>query len=140
MPLIPTPFSGTRISEVVTPKTALAFYASLLLIDGVVTAALTVPCASVSALNYLVPWVLGFGAFVFLGIVAVVIGLNIKDPSKLQLGEVTSRDYIQIQHEKAIRGDSIGGQYLEPKPAGDQMQVTDSQDVPALNASAEEAE
>jgi hypothetical protein len=121
MTLIPPMLSGTKVSEVTTPKTALAFYAGLLLIDGVVGISATVVCASVSSLNYLVPWVLGVTALVFVGILCVVIWLNINDPEKLQLGEVTSRDYVQIQQAKAIRGDSLGGQYVEAAPVGEQQ-------------------
>jgi hypothetical protein len=116
--LIPPLFSGTRVREVTNPKTALAFYAALLviLVAAVVVAAGI--CASSSGLHYLVPWILAIGLVLFVLIVGVVIWLNINDPSKLQLGEVTSRDYVQIQQAKAIRGNSIGGEFVESKPTG----------------------
>jgi hypothetical protein len=118
MTLIPPVFSGTRVSEVSTPKTALAFYAGLLVIVVAAVAVAAGICATSSSLHYLVPWVLLFGAVSLVVIVGVVIWLNVKDPSKLQLGEVTSRDYVQIQQAKAIRGNSIGGEFKEAKPTG----------------------
>jgi hypothetical protein len=66
-------------------------------------------------LHYLVPWVIGFGAFVFVAIIAVVVAINVIDPSKLQLGQMTGREFIDYQ--RVTRGDSLGGEYIEAPPA-----------------------
>lgn len=91
----------------------LGFYAGVLVIleAGVVAALLVL--GSNDDLHSLVPWVLGFGAFTLIGVIVVVVVVNLIDPTKLQLGRVTGKEFLDYQR---VRGDSIGGEYLEPAP------------------------
>jgi len=65
-----------------------------------------------SNVAYLVPYVLGFGAFVFIVLLAAVVILNFKYPEKLMLGNVTGSEYVEIQH--ATLGDSRSGELVMP--------------------------
>ncbi len=62
------------------------------------------------SLNYLVPYTLAaaFGFFVLLVIGIFIVML--RDPTKLQLGTVSSSDYLNYQ---IIQGDSAAGERLE---------------------------
>jgi|GEM_PF-3540322 len=109
---MPSLFRATRGNEYTSPKTVLGFYAGLLAILEVGVVAVLAVLASQDDLHYLVPWVAGFGGSVFIAIIGIVVAMNIVDPTKLQLGQVTGREFIDYQR----RGDSIGGEYIE-KPA-----------------------
>jgi hypothetical protein len=115
IPPITSIFRASKGNEHSAPKTVLGFYAGLLaLLEAGVIASLVV-LASQDDLHYLIPWVAGFGGVVFVGIVGVVVAINVVDPTKLQLGQVTGREFIDYQ--QITRGDSIGGDYIESPAA-----------------------
>lgn len=41
--------------------------------------------------------------------------MNVRDPTKLQLGEVKGKDF--LEHQQITRGDSIAGEYVEAVPS-----------------------
>ena len=104
-------FRGARGGEYSAPKTVLGFF-------NIVLAILTTGCVGVAAvlasqpkLYYLIPYSLGL-AFVFFVILVVgVFIVMLKDPTKLQLGEVSARDFINYQ---LTLGDSAAGEHQEP--------------------------
>ncbi len=99
--------------EIRHPRTVLGFYAVLLgLVETGVVAILLV-LASQQDLHHLVPWVIGFGAVIFVAIIAVVVAMNVIDPTKLQLEPMKGREFLDYQ--RVTRGDSIGGDYIEKK-------------------------
>jgi hypothetical protein len=99
--------------EVRHPRTVLGFYAVLLgLVEAGVVAILVV-LVSQQDLHYLVPWVIAFGALIFVAIIVVVVAMNMIDPTKLQLEPIKGQEFLDYQ--KVTRGDSIGGDYVEKK-------------------------
>lgn len=47
-------------------------------------------------------------------LIGVVVAMNVKAPMKLQLGQVTGRDY--IAYERMTLGNSTTGEYVEDVP------------------------
>jgi hypothetical protein len=109
MPHIPL-LRGTRSGVYTSPRTVLGFYAGVLGLLEVGVVAVSIVLASQSSLHYLFPYVLGFGALVFITLVAIVVLINVRDPTKLQLGQVSGREFIEYQ---ATVGDSASGQRAE---------------------------
>jgi hypothetical protein len=111
---MPTVFRGTKQGEYSSPRTVLGFYAGVLAIleAGVVGASAVL--ASQDSLHYLVPWVLAFGGVVLVGLIGVVIAINVRDPTKLQLGQISGREF--IDYHRMTLGDSAGGEYIEEVP------------------------
>ncbi len=105
----------TQRGEYTTPKTVLGFYWGVLAALEAGVGAVILVLSTQESLRYLVPWVLVFGAAVFVVVVAIVIGINLKAPMKLQLGEVTGSEF--MQHEQMTQGDSIAGERVERLPA-----------------------
>lgn len=100
--------------EYAAPKTVLGFYGAVLaILEAGVIGTLAV-LATNKSLHYLIPWVCGFGALILMALIVVVVAMNIRDPSKLQLGQVTAREYIEVQ--RMTLGDSIAGAYTEEVP------------------------
>jgi hypothetical protein len=50
-----------------------------------------------------------------LALLAVVVAMNVRDPTKLQLGEGSGREFLDYQ--QVTRGDSIAGEYVESVPS-----------------------
>jgi hypothetical protein len=104
----------TQAGEYTTPKTVLGFYAGVLaILELGVIGALTI-LATDEDLHHLIPWTLAFAAVTLIGLIAIVVAINVKDPTKLQLGRVTGREFLDYQ--RVTRGDSIGGEYVEELP------------------------
>ena len=92
----------------------LGFYAAVLVILEAGVVGSTAVLATESSLHYLIPWTLGFGALVLIGLIGVVVAMNVRDPTKLQLGRVSGREFLDYQ--RVTRGDSIAGEYVEEIP------------------------
>jgi len=113
----------------------------IILEAGVV--ALSAVLAADGDLHYLIPWLLLFGAVLLVAIIAIVVVMNIRDPTKLQLEGVTGREFIAYQ--RITRGDSIAGEYVErvplPVPSGDTADIANEQggeEVPEMEESPRE--
>ena len=105
---------AVRASQQVRPNNVLSFYVIVLLvIEGACGLALGF-LGGRSSLHYLVPYVLGFAAISFLGILITVIVLTVKFPEKLMLGEVSGTEYVEIQ--QATLGDSRTGEFMASLP------------------------
>jgi hypothetical protein len=104
--------------KTLNPKTVLGFYATIL---GLLFT-FTVASASVLAFSgrslYLLPWLFGFAAAGGVALVAIVVRINLSDPEKLMLGQVSGTEYVQISHQKL--GDTVSGErtLLTPSVAG----------------------
>ncbi len=97
-----------RSAESTTPKTILGYCALVLGIAAFACVAAAGVLAQEPALHRYIPWVLGFFALAFFGTVGCVIAITLKDPTKLQLGQVTGRDY--IENRRLTLGDSTRGE------------------------------
>lgn len=92
------------------PRTILAFLAIVVgLLLGAAAATIAALAASGQS-TYLIPWILLLVFTFIIVLVVVVIVLTVKDPSKLQLGQVTGEEYQSIQEWR--KGDSIRGESL----------------------------
>jgi len=127
-------FRTTRGNEYSSPRTVLGFYAGVLIILEVGVVAVVAFLASQNDLHHLIPWAMAFGAVAFLGIVVVVVSINFRDPTKLQLGQMTGREFVDYQ--RVTRGDSIGGEYVEPPP-GTEMKQGQVRALPPIDAKTE---
>lgn len=101
----------TRGGEFSTPKTVLGFYAGVMAIVELGVVGVITVLATNDSLRYLVPWTLLFAALVLVALIGIVVAMNIRDPSKLQLGQMTGREFIDYQ--RLTLGDSVSGEYTE---------------------------
>jgi hypothetical protein len=115
----------TRRGEYSAPRTVLGFYAGVLAILEAGVVGVLAVLATQDSLRDLIPYVLAFAGAVLVGLIVVVVAMNLKDPSKLQLSPMTGQEFIDYQ--RFTLGDSIGGDYVEevpvvrrgqPRPAG----------------------
>jgi hypothetical protein len=105
--------------QTINPKTVLGFYATVLgiLLAGGVSA--TGFLATTDTATWLLPWILGFCAGVFVLLLVGVFAITLIDPSKLMLSQVSGTEYAAIQ-QRVILGDSTSGERVEiisPEPA-----------------------
>jgi hypothetical protein len=109
-----TLFRKTQTDEYSAPKTVLGFYAGVLAIleAGVIGA--TAVLATQESLRYLIPWVLAFGGVILVVLIAIVVAINVRDPTKLQLGQMSGREF--IEYHRMTLGDSLGGERAEDIP------------------------
>jgi hypothetical protein len=134
MPVVPAAIEAIRARRTSNPKTVLGFYATVLglLLSACVGAAFVL--AETKTATYLIPWVLGFGALVFVMLVAGVFVITLTDPSKLMLGQITGSEYVAIH--QAVLGDSLTGERLEvidarvASSAGEQGNSTNAVQTP----------
>ena len=75
--------------------------------------------AAEDSLHFLIPWVLAFAALSLIALLGVVVTMNVRDPTKLQLGEVKGKDF--LEHQQITRGDSIAGEYVEAVPSATEI-------------------
>jgi hypothetical protein len=114
----------------------LGFYTRVLVILEVgVIAALGV-AATTDSLHPLAPWILGFGAIVLVALIATVVVMNIRAPEKLQLGELSGREF--IDYYLLTQGDSATGERLESIPAVEHRALDTSTASEALPPPSEE--
>lgn len=94
------------------PRTVLGFYATVagLFLSSDVAAIAVL--ASTDKYVGAIPYLLLAGVVVFLTIVGGVFYLNVKAPPKLMLGQITGREYAQI--EQIALGDSLRGERFAP--------------------------
>ena len=104
--------SQIQSRHIANPRTVLGFFAGVLAI-------LCSSCLiAVSILAYshtmpnLIPWILGFAALFFVGLVVALFIVMLQAPHKLMLGPVTGTEYAAI-HRIAL-GDSDRGERFEP--------------------------
>ncbi len=111
--------------ETAQPRTVLAYYGAItgLVLGGVVGAVSTLAATGVS--TYLIPWLLGFGALIVVAVLVGVFVVMLKDPSRLMLGQVSGREYAEIQQvrlgdsvrgERAVFVDARDGELVEEQP------------------------
>ncbi|HEU5142976.1 MAG TPA: hypothetical protein VFU04_07460 [Solirubrobacterales bacterium] len=122
---------GARKGEFTSPKTVLGFYAGVLVIVEAGVGGACLILATDKDLHYLIPWVLGFGGIALIGVMAVVIAMNFRDPTKLQLGRVTGREFLAYQ--RVTKGDSIAGEYIDKVPAPAAALINPSPSGPAAD-------
>jgi hypothetical protein len=111
----PTIFRQTKTGQYSAPQTVLGFYALVLVIVEAGLLGVLVILSSNDSLNFLVPWVLAFAGLILIALLGVVVTMNVRDPTKLQLGEVKGKDF--LEHQQITRGDSIAGEYVEAVPS-----------------------
>jgi hypothetical protein len=130
---------GVRTGEYSSPKTVLGFYAGVLVILEAGVVAATGVLATQDSLHYLIPWILAFGAATLIVLIGIVVAMNVRDPTKLQLGQITGREYIEAQ---VTLGDSTAGEYLETflVPGDPSMPPSTPHEVLPQKASDEESE
>jgi len=108
-------FRTIRGNEYSNPKTVLGFYAGVLVIIEIGVIAALGFLVSQNDLHHLIPWLLAFGGALFVVVIAIVVAINVIDPTKLQLAPMTGREF--TDHQRVTRGDSIGGEYVEAPSA-----------------------
>jgi hypothetical protein len=103
-------FEAMRGGTYSAPKTVLGFFITALAI-------LTVGCIGVTdfltkhqSLHYLIPYELAAVFVFFVALVGGIFVVMLKDATKLQLGQVSSSDFINYQ---IAQGDDIAGERLE---------------------------
>lgn len=97
MSLIDGVTQGIRHRRNESPRTVLAFAATVLglALAGDVGAVGVLAGTGVS--TYLIPWLLGFAALLVVALLVTVFLIALRDPSKLMLGQVTGTEYVKIQ-------------------------------------------
>jgi hypothetical protein len=100
---------AVRAGEYASPKTILGFLASIAAICAAVVVGLAFALAGTSSLHYLIVGFAGFLLVLICVVVGIVVTFAWKDPSKLQLGQVSAKDYIAIQ----TMGDDTYGEFIE---------------------------
>jgi hypothetical protein len=129
---VPTFLRSSHKGEYTSPRTVLGFYAGVLIILEAGVVALSAVLAADEDLHYLIPWLLLFGGVLLVAIIAIVVVMNVRDPTKLQLEGVTGREFIAYQ--RITRGDSISGEYVEEVPIAvsdnKAIEVAQSPEVP----------
>lgn len=128
---------AVRGGEYAAPKTILGFLASIAAIAGALAVGLAFALAGTSSLHYVI---VGFVLFVLLllcAVVGIVVYFTATDPSRLQLGQVSAKDYIAIQ----AMGDDTYGEYMELPSAAPPTRASDqSSEAPQLDRPKEEQE
>jgi hypothetical protein len=127
--LPPTIFRQTQTGQYSAPQTVLGFYALVLVILELGLVGVLVVLATSDSLHFLIPWVLGFAGIALISLLGVVVTMNVRDPTKLQLGEVKGKDF--LEHQQITRGDSIAGEYVESVPGAATIEP-----IPAIEANA----
>jgi hypothetical protein len=136
--VVPGTFRAVRASQQVRPNNVLSFYVIVLLvIEGACALALGF-LGGREPLHYLVPYVLGFAAISFLGILVTVIVLTVKFPEKLMLGEVSGTEYVEIQ--QATLGDSRSGEFMATLPITKVAGFSETIEVPLGPSDPEDAQ
>jgi hypothetical protein len=107
-------FHGAKTGEYSAPKTVLGFYAIVLGILAAAGAAAIKFLAGEPDLHHLVAPILVFVGAVIVLILLGVFAVTLKDPTKLQLGQITGREYIEAQ--RLTLGDSNSGEFIETLP------------------------
>ena len=125
--LPPTIFRQTKTGQYSAPQTVLSFYALVLVILEAGLIGVLIILAADDSLHSFVPWVLGFAGIVLVALLGVVVTMNVLDPTKLQLGEVKGKDF--LEHQQITRGDSIAGEYVESVPSAASIDA-----MPAIEA------
>lgn len=98
-----------RTGEHSSPKTVLGFFGVVLLIVvGGSTGLILALSSSEKTVDY-VPYVLGFSALVVVALLTTVVTAMVKDPTRLMLGQITGREY--IDHRRLTLGDSTSGEF-----------------------------
>jgi hypothetical protein len=107
--LVPTGLSRSiRATEQSGPKTVLGFFAAVLGIEAATTVALVVALTATDHAA-LAAIVLGAAFLIFVGIVGWVLVAMQRDPSRLVVGPMTGREFLDYQRWTA--GDSLVGEY-----------------------------
>lgn len=96
-----------RAGEVSSPKTILGFFAIVLaiLVGGAVSAAVALGGGDY---RFLIPIIFLFVGVVFIVLVAIVVLAMWRDPTRLMLGRMTGREYIDFV--RLTQGDSRHGE------------------------------
>lgn len=105
---------GSLSGEYSSPKTILGFFA---LVVGIVAAAVVggvAVLATDAALHHLIVPVLIFFGVLVVAVLIAVLSIALRDPTKLQLGEVSAREFIEYQ--RLTLGDSMAGESVENVP------------------------
>src|SRR5947209_7890988 len=90
------------------PKTVLAFYAVIVgILESAALGAIWVLAWS-HTMTWLIPWILGTAILSFVLVVGAVLVINMVDPSKLMLGQITGHEYAAIHGMRL--GDSLTGE------------------------------
>jgi hypothetical protein len=117
MPLDVT--TAVRSRQTINPKNVLGFYATVIgLVLGATVGAALVLAETHTSTN-LIPWILGIGLAISVLVAVGVFIINLTDPSKLMLGQITGTEYVAIQ--RAVLGDSLTGEreeFIESRLAG----------------------
>jgi hypothetical protein len=100
-----------RSGEYKSPKTVLGFFAGMIGIAATVLISAVWLLERTPSLRYLIPIALALFLMVFLFVLIIVVVITMKDPSKLMLGQISGRDYAEIQ--KVTLGDSSSGERVE---------------------------
>jgi len=88
----------------------LGFYAGVLAILDSASLIAVAVLAQTHTMTWLIPWVLVFAAAVFLLLVGGVFTVNLFDPAKLMLGQISGSEYVAI-HAMPL-GDSVSGEHM----------------------------
>ncbi len=100
--------SSVQSRQIASPKTVLGFYAGVMaILDSASLVAIGV-LAQTHTMTWLIPWILGFAAAVFVLLLGGVFALNLFDPSKLMLGQVSGTEYAALHSVRL--GDSATGE------------------------------
>jgi hypothetical protein len=100
-----------RSGEYKSPKTVLGFFAGMIGIAATVLISAIWLLERTPSLRYLVPITLVVFLMIFLFVLISVLVITMKDPSRLMLGQISGRDYAEIQ--KVTLGDSSSGERVE---------------------------
>ena len=107
-----TPWHGLTATvqsrQIASPKTVLGFYAGVLVILDSASLIGVGVLAETHTMVWLIPWILGFAAVAFLLLVGGVFAVNLLDPGKLMLGQITGSEYVAM-HSMPL-GDSLSGE------------------------------
>lgn len=100
--------TSVQSRQIASPKTVLGFYAGVLVILDSASLLAVGVLAQTHTMTGLIPWILGFAAIAFLLLVGGVFAVNLFDPGKLMLGQISGSEYVAMH---AMRlGDSLSGE------------------------------
>jgi hypothetical protein len=111
MPPIHQLTHAIRTGEYRSPRTVLGFFAGMVGIAATVLIFVIWLLEKSANLRYLIPIVLTVFLAIFLFVLVGVMLIALKDPSKLMLGQISGRDYAEIQ--RVTLGDSRSGEHVE---------------------------
>jgi hypothetical protein len=100
--------TSVQSRRIASPKTVLGFYAGVLAIVDSAALIATGVLSQTHTMTWLIPWILGFAAVVFVLLVGGVFAVNLLDPAKLMLGQISGSEYVAIQ--SLHLGDSLSGE------------------------------